>query len=292
MRVVYIGQSGPYSPEALRLLLGHDVFEIVLVVEGRSRPMGRLIHQWLKPSPAPLPPGDSLAPIAVAAGVPCLKTSDINHTYCRERIAAMNPDWLVCVGFDRLFCPELLATAQQGGLNAHPSDLPKFRGPSPIFWALKEGARRLPVVIHHLDAHEDHGPICGRGTISLPERASGATIYRLAAKQAAHLLLHTLSQGSTEGIAQDDSLASRAPRPKPEDAFFDPSTWDCQALVNFVSAAAFFRAAWTRLGDEVFFIRSGLSYEIGRRMPGHYLRLGDELVVQCRDGLATLEIQQ
>lgn len=295
MRIALFGQTGPYAPTLLRALLGSPCArEVVLVVEGRKFLGGRNTWMLLEPDVQALPDGDDLAALAVAAGIPCLQSRDVNADDSIAAIAAHGVDWFVCVGFDRLFCRGLLRQAGRGGINIHPSKLPALRGPAPIFWALKGGACSLTVSLHRLDVREDHGPVLAQAEFALPQRASAEDVYRLAARVAAPLLIDVLAAaraGTLVGAPQDHSQATRAPRPQPQDAYFESQQWACETLVNFCCVAPFSRAAWTRLGEEVFFVRRGVASLPNRRMPVHYMLEGTRLFVQCRDGVAELEVQ-
>lgn len=293
VRVGFFGQSGPYAPVALRRILDQPgPWQLVAVVEGQKgsprtrlrRPMGA----------AQLPSGEDLASLALAAGLPCLETSDVNGTQALFEIAALQLDWIVCVGFDRLFSRDLLKLARRGAVNAHPSKLPQYRGPAPIFWARKHGVSEIAVTVHVLDVREDHGPVLAQEPLVMPALASGDTIFTLAGDLAGRMLVRLLTRiatGSFDARPQDHRRASRAPRPKPEDAYFDPREWGCAELADFASAAAFYRSAWMRSGDDVFFAREGVKAEPGRTIPGLYLLIGDTLLVQCKDGVAHLRIQ-
>lgn len=304
IKVGFFGQSGPYSPVALRELLqrsGHreSGFEVALVVEGRRRPAGRRTRRWRRPArrvtPArTLPRGQSLPELTEAAGLPLFETCDVNCPRSVREIASVPIDVMVCAGFDRLFGSGVLGVARHAALNAHPSALPRLRGPAPIFWALREGARALTVTVHGLDRKEDHGPVFTQAAFELPPLASGPELYGLAGQVAGELLGETLtrlSRGTARGTPQNHALATRAPRPRPEDARVFPEEWRCVDLVNFSCAAPYFRAPWLTLGGETFHLRRGLGAEVGRRLPGEYVVRGAELMVVCGDGVARLEVQ-
>ncbi len=294
MKIAFFGQSGPYAPIALRHLLGNACYDVTLVVEGLKKLPGRHEYKQLHPQRGPLPRGDDLGALAVAAGIPTLLTRDVNDTSTVRAIASFHPDWLVCVGFDRLFGATLLRVAQKGGLNAHPSLLPAWRGPSPIFWALRAGAKRLGVTLHLLDPREDHGPIVTQEAYAIPPRASGAEIYAIAGDVAGRLLQGALvqaAQGLLRATPQDHVRATRAPRPRPEDALVVPETWRAEHLLDFACGAPYFRAPCLQLGSETFFVRRGVKLELGRRLPAQYLLVGSTLIVACADGVVHLEIQ-
>lgn len=291
MRVAFFGQTGPYAPHALRELLAAPMpYTVALVVEGKKSP--RPEHRLRDPKKSPGSSG--LAELAASHGIPALTTTDVNDPRSVEIVGDHHIDLLVCVGFDRLFRPALLATGSRGGINAHPSDLPRLRGPAPIFWALREGRKRMALTLHKLDPGEDHGPILAQEWFAPSSLATGEMIFGMAGKLAGRMLVPLLAkaaEGAIVGTPQNHRNASRAPRPKPEDAHVTPSEWSCEALLRFACGAPYFRAPWMTLGGETYHVRRGLTAELGKRVPGDHALAGSRLVVQCRDGVVHLEIQ-
>ena len=187
------------------------------LVEGRRKPAGGREHRWLKPrANAPihkhLPKGESLVDLGVAARIPILQTMDINAPVAIDAIRGTRPDLLVCVGFSKLFSTALLEVAPRGAINAHPSALPTWRGPAPIFWQLKEGMAHLPVTVHRLDALEDHGPILGNGTAQVFPRMAGDDIYAAAGECAGRLLKPLLEQMSRSSVPEETQQGEPGPR--------------------------------------------------------------------------------
>lgn len=300
LRIAFLGQSGPYSPTALRILLEAQArpdakFMLVAVLEGRKKPVNGIVHRYRKPRPRPAPVTEELAEIATAYDIGALQTCDVNAPAVVKWLEEQVLDVIVCVGFDRLFSPAILQTASWGGINAHPSPLPKLRGPSPIFWLLHAGANKSALTLHALDAREDHGAIFAQQPFVLPPRATGEDIYSIAGALAGRMLvplLNQLASGELPRVSQNESAATRAPRPTAEDAMIEPGKWQCEALVNFACGAPFFRTPWLKLGDDIFFVRRGVSATPGMRMPAEYVLQGGLLHVQCADGVAQLEIQR
>ena len=297
LRVGFFGQTGPYAPAALRYLTKHHgAFETVLVVEGRRRMPGRRATVFKRaPKKASMDTRlNDLGELALGIGLPALITSDVNGDEAKRLIAKHRLDWLVCVGFDRLFSRGLLHCAASGGINAHPSKLPRWRGPSPIFWALKNGERDFAVTLHALTPQEDAGVVYATEGFLPPRGASGTDIYRLAGQLAGKMLVPVLERaavGALHGTPQNDELATRAPRPSPEDALVKPQDWTCEPLYNFACGAGSFRTPWISLPDGPVFVRQALRTEPGRHLPGEYVRSGSTLIVQCVDGAVHLEIQ-
>lgn len=124
----------------------------------------------------------------VIAGAP--EHLDVVAPSSRNRIAPLlrvyEPDLTICLGFPWKIPPAALAVSRLGVLNIHPSLLPRYRGPSPISWALRNGDRELGVTVHRMDTDLDTGPILAQGTAPLPEAPAfedvGATIAGLIAE--------------------------------------------------------------------------------------------------------------
>ena len=198
------------------------------------------------------------------------------------------------MGFSKLFSQALLDVPKQGGINAHPSALPKWRGPAPIFWQLKEGMEYLPVTIHGLDAKEDHGPIFAEGSAQVFPGMGGDDIYRAGGECAGRLLkplLEAMAQQMPNGRPQVGDPGPRAPRPTDADATVsDPENWACEHLTNFMSGAAWFADCGLELGEEFYAVEKGIKVFRGQKMPAQFMVVGEEMTVQCQDGLAVLKL--
>ena len=84
-------------------------------------------------------------------------------------LAAYEPDLVVCMGFNWRIPPEALAVPRLGVVNEHPSLLPRWRGPSPVAWAIRNDERELGLTIHLMDEDFDTGPILAQGSVPLED---------------------------------------------------------------------------------------------------------------------------
>jgi methionyl-tRNA formyltransferase len=298
LRIAYFGQTGPYAPAALRVLMAaaDAPIDIVWVVVGVKHPPGRTSMRVLPPptGPAPQSFAEDLTALAHSFGASVLQTSDVNAESVRKILLQAQLDVLVCVGFDRLFHKALLDCFELG-INAHPGPLPRLRGPSPLFWQSRLGHNQGAVCLHLLDAREDHGPLLAQAPLSLPPRATGDGLFRMAGTLAGRLLVTQLTRahaGALVSQPQDHSQATRAPRPRPEDVQIEPKQWRAEHLMNFACAAPYFRTPFLQLAGETYFVRRGVRMDIGARLPGDFALYGSYLAVACRDGVVHLEIQQ
>ena len=67
-------------------------------------------------------------------------------------LAALEPDLAVCGGFPVRIPADAIAVPLHGVLNGHPSPLPRYRGPNPIGWALRDREPELGFTFHFMDA--------------------------------------------------------------------------------------------------------------------------------------------
>jgi methionyl-tRNA formyltransferase len=129
----------------------------------------------------------------------------------REEAAAWRFDLLVSFAYGRIFGPKFLALFPLGGINVHPSLLPRYRGPSPIPAAILGGDRETGVTIQALAAETDSGDILAQERFSLTGRETTASLGEIAAEKAALMLpplLQGIAAGTVKGRPQDHARAT------------------------------------------------------------------------------------
>jgi methionyl-tRNA formyltransferase len=87
-------------------------------------------------------------------------------------------DLAVSVFYDKIIKPSFIDKCQRI-INIHNGPLPKYRGVSPINWALKNGEREHGVTIHEITPGIDDGPIIAQLKYSIyPEFDEVIDVYR------------------------------------------------------------------------------------------------------------------
>ena len=101
---------------------------------------------------------------------------DVLIPAARERIAPLlrtyEPDLALCTGFPWKVPDDALAVPRHGWMNGHPSLLPRYRGASPVSWAIRNGEHKLGFTFHRMDTELDTGAILAQGTIALGDEHS------------------------------------------------------------------------------------------------------------------------
>jgi len=140
----------------------------------------------------------------------------------RESVVRLAPDVLVSFAYGKLFGPKFLALFPRGGINVHPSLLPRYRGATPIPAAILNRDRETGITIQTLALEMDGGDILAQERIPLNLRETTASLSATVAQRAPALLLSVLGamnegklrpqKQSSEGlsycgtIAKDDGL--------------------------------------------------------------------------------------
>jgi methionyl-tRNA formyltransferase len=91
----------------------------------------------------------------------------------RDRIApllrSLEPDVALCTGFPWKIPAEAIAVPKHGIVNGHPSLLPRYRGPSPVAWAIRNGEAEIGFTLHYMDAELDTGNVLAQVRIPLDD---------------------------------------------------------------------------------------------------------------------------
>lgn len=109
-----------------------------------------------------------------------------------DALASYEPDMGVVVAYGKILPPQVLAVFKQGLLNIHPSDLPKYRGPSPIEQTILNGDKSTAVSLMQLEATMDSGPIYAKTEVSVAPNITKPQLYDQLAQVGAKLLVDKL----------------------------------------------------------------------------------------------------
>lgn len=149
---------------------------------------------------------DSLGGWASENGVPCVASGHWADLASTEETPA---DLAISVFYDRIL-PAGLIDRFGRVLNVHNGPLPRYRGVSPINWALKNGERSHGVTIHEVTPGIDDGPIVAQLTYSIyPEQDEVEDVYDRALSYGWTLFEQTMTLlDRIEAIPQDERQAT------------------------------------------------------------------------------------
>jgi len=158
LRVLYAG-----SPIASAIVLKNLIedsknsnYEIVGVLTNPPSAKGR--HSDLIPT--------EVEQVATENGIKAFSFEHLKSE-AREALAPLNADLMVCFDYGKIFGPKFLGLFKLGGINLHPSALPKYRGCTPVPAAILNGDEKLGVSVQKLALKTDEGDILAFDEIAL-----------------------------------------------------------------------------------------------------------------------------
>jgi methionyl-tRNA formyltransferase len=198
LRVVVVSNPPPVVKAVVPRLaeLGHDVVALLAARAAPGRP----------PPPAGI---ERLSDATAPAGIDLLFPHD---KHAVERLLrAYEPDLMLCWGFPWKIPAAALAVPRLGSINLHPAALPRYRGPVPFAWALRNGDSHMGVTWHRMDAELDTGAILGQEAVPIED--TDQTIFDIAPRTTAAALgllpaVIEKAIAGDPGEPQDESLAT------------------------------------------------------------------------------------
>jgi len=205
MRIILIGQA-VFGKDALDALIkqGENIVGVI-TVSGKA--------------------GQPLMELAEDSGFPVLQPGRLKDPEAVAWVRARTPDLLV-LAFVTDFVPkEMIETATHGGINYHPSLLPKYRGGSAMNWAIISGEKETGVTIHQIDEGVDTGPIIIQEKVPIDaddtlKNLYFQKLYPLGIKMVADAV-RLIREGKASPKIQDHSFGSFQPVIKESDVIID-----------------------------------------------------------------------
>lgn len=297
LRILFLGLPGVLAEVALDGLLARQAEIAAVVVPQQSVPQFvPAVRQALIPVPPPLGPGLVLAGpqpvrglplIAWEAGVPLLAATQLGSPEMVQELRAIAADVAVVACYTQRIPRSVLEIPRHGFLNIHPSLLPAYRGPAPLFWQFRDGAAPFGVTIHFMNEQLDAGDIAAQAEVEIPDGATGPEADALLALSGTALLARVLSQlaaGTLLRYPQTGSV-SHAPWPA-ESEFTVPASWTARRAFNFIRGTE----EWGRpfhivtAGDRLT-VTAVTGYEDEARMDEPFRVDGDRLCIRMGRGV-------
>lgn len=209
--IALVGLSDPFRPEAggsvgqtwrrLRQS-GPRILPYLALNFGLPRAMGALpFGRAHRRDVAETP----LATLCRERAIPAFDVRDVNGAAFRTRLAASGADLILTFHFDQILSADTIASVTLGGINVHPSLLPRHRGPVPTIHALLDRPVELGVSIHRLAPKIDAGALLAQATLAdSPELSAIAAAAAL--HEAALPLLDVLLADIAAGLTQETAL--------------------------------------------------------------------------------------
>ncbi|HPO11336.1 MAG TPA: methionyl-tRNA formyltransferase [bacterium] len=155
-------------------------FNVSLIVTKPDEKVGR--KQILQES--------KIAKLAREKHIKCLKP--INLKDIKDELEKNNSDLFIIAEYGKIIPENILEIPKYGAINVHASLLPKYRGPSPIQYALLNNDKKTGVTIMQMDKEMDHGNIILQEELDIEEYDDQISLREKLANLGAKMLIKLL----------------------------------------------------------------------------------------------------
>ncbi len=293
MRLGFFGMENVVSVRVLEALLtaGHDVRFVLKPVGGLIGRRQPLFERAEAARDDFLRRGLDPFVLAAQRGIPAWVVGDAGRPAVAEFVAGEELDLLVICFFNQLVPAAVFGAPAHGAINLHPSLLPRYRGPSPLFWMFKHGDLEGGLTVHQVVAGEDAGPIWAQRRVAVPLGATLDELLDILATRAGTLMQEAVldvARGARTPTAQGPTPTVRARRPRARDRLVGgPMT----AQATYCLARGMGRIHDLRVfGEERLRVVDGLGFTRGEALPADSAEVGDTAYVRCADGRALLRV--
>lgn len=202
MKIIFFGTPDFAIPSLD--IVNKSEHEVVAVVTAPDKQRGR----GRKVSSTPI------KQYALDKKIPILQPAKLSDEHFVKELKSFEADLFIIVAF-RILPEQVFAMPKYGSFNLHGSILPKYRGAAPIQWAIINGDKETGVTTFFLKQKVDTGNIILQESFPIHEDDNLESVHDKMSLIGAEAVLKTvnlIAEGKVEVKAQDDSLATPAPK--------------------------------------------------------------------------------
>lgn len=211
MRIIFFG-SGQFTLSIVKKI--EEEFTLLGVVITKPRPRGR----GLKTS---LP---EMAQWAQSVGIEVFTPDNPNEKTFIEDLSELKPDLFVLSSYSHLLTNELFNVPKHGGINIHPSLLPKYRGAAPIQRAIMAGEKKTGITVIFMDEIIDHGGIIIQKELTIePDDTYNSLLLKLSflGTEIISDVIKSIEAGDYKIMKQNEQQKTYAPKIKKEETIIN-----------------------------------------------------------------------
>lgn len=279
-RIIFMG-TPEFAVPSLEKIFNEFGVEAVVTVPDKPKGRGlKLVHSPIKE-------------MALELGIPVLQPDSLKDESFLQTIREIMPDIIVVIAF-RILPKELYTIPHIASFNIHGSLLPKYRGAAPINHAIINGEKVSGLTSFVLQDKVDTGNILLQRKVDIHNDMTAGDLHDLLMWVSAELSCDTINlllEGNYQALAQDDLLASPAPKLFKDNTRID---WNnpAESIYNFVRGLAPYPTAWTLFEGNALKISKISILESKSLRVGEYKIDKQGFLVGCQDRDISLEILQ
>ncbi|MBX3002286.1 MAG: hypothetical protein KF893_27425 [Caldilineaceae bacterium] len=297
MRLLFFGMRGIFSQPPFERLIAsqHEVLAVIVPAEERTAaPFARLSPPAVQDSPE-LPLFSSFVEQSIVqrawkVGLPVYEVDKPGAPDFLDWVRDLRVD-LACVAcFNRILPAALLDLPQHGFLNLHPSRLPDYRGPEPLFWQLRDGINPVGVTVHWMSEALDEGDIAAQKEVTLHDGVDWRSAERRCAENGSSLLLEALDRLEDGQIERHPQPAGGSYQPMPGvDDFSIHIEWSARRAFNFMRGTAVWGIPYRLVvAQKTIWVREAIDWSASGSSPGHMMKIGSAMQIGFAQGRLTV----
>jgi methionyl-tRNA formyltransferase len=283
-RVYLFGTPGLFSYTVLSTLYEQDVHvdRIYCAGPAPAEPVSRALP--VTPPPKP----ESLTEFAKKLAIPIQYINKKSDLLSLEDSLPERPDFLLVACFPFRLSSQIIKWPKTACLNIHPSLLPKYRGPEPIFWQLFNNEQQTGVSLHLMTHKFDAGPVVMQQAVPYGDGSHHHQIEISLASAGAKLFVHLLETATpVDKLLKNQSMeeASYYPAASQRDYYLHPQ-WSARQAFNFMRGTcppdALFRI---KINNKILILVDAIDYECEGQVESGYKQDKEDLYIQFSPGI-------
>ncbi len=285
MNIVFLG-TPDFAVPSLQALIENG-YNVTAVFTQPDRPKGRGNKVQFSP----------VKECALSYNIPVFQPEKIRTEENAKILKDLKPDLMITCAFGQILSKENLETAPLGCINVHGSLLPKYRGSSPIQWAVINGEQETGITTMYTDIGVDCGDIIHQNTIKIGENETAGELFDRLSVLGAKTLIETLKlleEGKLSRTPQDHDKATHYPMldKKMGGIDFNKTSLEIKNLVRGLNP---WPVAWFKNKEEIVKVYSvSILNETTNKKPGTVLCADNKqgLKVATGDGVISIDVLQ
>ncbi|MEG1529509.1 MAG: methionyl-tRNA formyltransferase [Clostridia bacterium] len=268
MKIVFMGTPN-FSSVVFEKL--NSVYPVSTVVTGLDKPVGRGYIIMA-------------APLKVKAnelGVPVLQYEKVSKEGI-EDIEALKPDLIITAALGQILSERFLQIPKFGVLNVHASLLPKYRGASPIQWAILNGEKETGITIMKTVKAVDAGDILLQKSTEIGKNETAGELFSRLSTLGGEAIIEAvrlIESGNAVFTKQDDSEATHCSMISKADGKIDFSK-SAEELDCFLRGMSPWPSAYTELYGKILKVHKIESVDNKTMLP-----LGEVITADTKNGI-------
>lgn len=279
MKIVFFG-TGEFSVDILKGLIenGKDVVAVVSQPDKVNGRNGKSTYSAIKQ-------------YCLQNNIKLFQFEKLNRDG-EQDLKALNADMFITASYGQIIKQNILDIPRLGIFNVHASLLPKYRGSSPIQWAIMNGEKVTGVTIMKTELGLDCGEMYLKKQIAIDDNDTSSSVFKKLATLGVECIIEFLNNFDyykAHGTPQNEAEMSYYPMLKKEDYLLDfnmPTT-------NFINKV--------RALENCYFIYKNMRFKVlqtkpaqGSAAPGKILSCNAKtgFVVATKDGAVEIETIQ